>query len=307
MASRSGATDVPDAAAFAYDGGADPRVGVVVLTHNRAQEVAGTIERLRVLPERPTIVVVDNASTDGTAALLRCRFPALSLVRLAANMGAAGRNAGVRRCDRPYVALCDDDTWWEPGSLRRAADLLAAHPRLAVVCARLLVGAQGRTDPISGVMARSPLRRPAGLPGAPLLGFLAGASMVRRDAFLAVGGFEPRLFLGAEEALLAIDLSCAGWELAYVDDVIVHHHPSPLRDREGRRRLLERNRLWIAWLRRPLRRALAETLGSGRRARQDRCARAALLAAARGLPWVLRRRRVIPADLEQQLRLIDAD
>jgi len=222
-------------------------------------------------------------------------------------MGAAGRNVGVRRTDRPYVALCDDDIWWEPGSLRRAADLLEAHPRLAVVCARLLVGAQERTDPISAVMAESPLRRSVGQPGVPLLGFLAGASTVRREAFLAVGGFEPRLFLGAEEALLAIDLSCAGWMLAYVDDVIVHHAPSPTRDRAARRRLLERNHLWIAWLRRPLRRALATTLCSTRRATHDPCVRAALLEAARGLPWVLGRRRVVPPDLEHQLRLIDAD
>ena len=63
-----------------------------------------------------------------------------------------------------------------------------------------------------------------------VLGFLAGASVVRRHAVLDVGGFEPRFFLGGEEQLLAIDLRAAGWCLAYVDDVVVHHHPSPRRD-----------------------------------------------------------------------------
>jgi N-acetylglucosaminyl-diphospho-decaprenol L-rhamnosyltransferase len=284
---------------------ADPRVGVVVLTHNRARELGGTLERLCALPERPRIVVVDNASTDGTAGLLRCRFPDLACLRLATNTGAAGRNAGVRACDRPYVALCDDDTWWEPGSLRRAADLLEAHPRLAVITAKVLVRQEERVDPTSLEMARSPLRAPPGLPGAPLLGFLAGASMVRRAAFLAVGGFEPRLFLGAEEQLLAIDLARAGWSLAYIEDLIVHHYPSPQRDAQARLRLLARNALWIAWLRRPLGCALRATARAVQRSRRDRVARAALAEALPGLPWVLRHRRVVPAALEQQLRLID--
>ena len=286
---------------------ADARVGVVVLTHNRAQEVAGTLERLCALPECPRIVVVDNASTDGTPDLLRHRFPDLVCLCLATNAGAAGRNVGVRACDRPYVALCDDDTWWEPGALRHAADLLDAHPQLAVVSATVLVRKEERIDPICWEMARSPLCATLGLPGAPLLGFLAGASIVRRSAFLAVGGFEPRLFLGAEEQLLAIDLARAGWALAYVAELIVHHYPSPQRDAQARLRLLARNALWIAWLRRPLGRALRMTARAVRRSRRDRVVRAALAEALPGLPWALRHRQVVSAALEQQLRLIDHD
>src|SRR5581483_5401490 len=143
----------------------------------------------------PEIVVVDNGSTDGTAAAVRQRFPMVRCLRLARNRGAAARNAGVQACRRPYIALCDDDTWWEPGSLRRAADLLDAHPSLAVLTARVLVGTEDRLDPTCAAMAASPLPAPPGLPGAAILGFLAGASVVRRAAVLAAGGFEPRFFL----------------------------------------------------------------------------------------------------------------
>jgi len=286
---------------------ADARIGVVVLTHNRARELIRTLEQLCTLPERPMIVVVDNASTDQTADLLACRFPDLTYLRLPANAGAAGRNAGVRACPRQYIALCDDDTWWALGALRQAADLLDAHRRLAVITARVLVRKEARVDPTSLEMARSPLRAPPGLPGAPLLGFLAGASIVRRSAFLQAGGFQPRLFLGAEERLLAIDLAAAGWALAYVDELVVHHYPSPQRDAAARLRLLERNRLWIAWLRRPLARALRMTARSVQRSRRDPVVRAALGEALAGLPWALRHRRVVSVALEQQLRLIDDD
>lgn len=285
---------------------ADPRVGVVVLTHNRVIEVLATVTRLSALPERPPIVVVDNGSTDGTVAALRRRFPAVEVVRVPQNIGAAARNLGVRRCARPYIALCDDDTWWEPGSLRRAADFLDAHPAVALVCGRVLVGERGRPDETCLLMARSPLPRPPGLVAPAILGFLAGASLVRREAFLAAGGFNPRLALGGEEALLALDLARAGWTLAYVNDAVIHHHPSSRRDAAARRWVIARNALWVAWLRRPFRSALAMTLDAARRAVHNRDARRALVAALHGVPWIARSRRVIPLDIERSLRMLEA-
>lgn len=285
----------------------DPRVGVVVLTYNRVEEVTRTVERLLALPERPPIIVVDNGSTDGTADALRRRFLTVEIVHLAENIGAAGRNIGVQRCQRPYVVLCDDDTWWEPGSLRRAADLLDAHPSVAVITGTVLVGESERIDPTSLLMARSPLPRPPGLAVPTLLGFLAGASMVRREAFLAAGGFEPRLALGGEEELLALDLARTGWTLAYLADAVIHHYPSSRRDAASRRWLLARNGLWVAWLRRPVRVAMTKTLMMAGRGVRDRDIRRGLIAALFGVPWVAHHRRVIPAEIERRLRLLETD
>ena len=283
----------------------DERISVVVLTHNRADQAAQTVQRLLELPEQPRIVVVDNASVDGTADVLRARFPSVTVLHLDENLGAAGRNVGVRACDTPYVALCDDDTWWEAGCLRRAADIFDGHPQFAVLSARVLVGDEDRLDPTCAQMAKSPLELPGGLPGSALMGFLAGASAVRRAAFMQAGGFEPRLFLGAEEELLALDLVSAGWAMAYVSELVVHHHPSVLRDGIGRRHLLARNSIWIAWMRRPIGRALLRTLALAARAFVNPTARRALADALRGMPWALRRRRVVPAAVERQLRILE--
>jgi GT2 family glycosyltransferase len=206
--------------------------------------------------------------------------------------------------ERPYVAFCDDDSAWEPGALARAADLLDAHPSLALVTGTVLVGEAGRPDPVSGLMAASPLAGRPGVPGRAVLGFAACAAVVRRAAFLAVGGFERRLFVGGEEELLALDLASAGWDLAHLDAVFARHYPSPERDRAGRRRIVARNRLWVAWLRRPLAQALAETVRLADQARRDPDAAAALRAAVRELPWAVRRRRVVPPRVERQLRLL---
>jgi GT2 family glycosyltransferase len=108
----------------------DSRIGVVIITHQRRTEALDAVTRLTALPEQPPIVLVDNGSTDGTANAVRQRFPQIDVIALTRNEGAAGRNLGVEHLHTPYVAFCDDVTWWEPGSLTEAADVLDAHPRL---------------------------------------------------------------------------------------------------------------------------------------------------------------------------------
>ncbi len=285
--------------------GTDPRVSVVMITWNRRAEVLHSLGHLTALPERPRIVVVDNGSEDGTATAVAERFPGVEVVQAGRNLGAAARTLGVRHVQSPYVAFCDDDTWWEPGSLRRAADLFDRHPRLAVLTARVLVGPANEEDPVCRELEKSPLPTEAGMPGRPLLGFLAGASVVRRAAFLEAGGFEPRFFIGGEEELLAEDLAANGWWLCYVPELVVHHHPSSRRDVPTRRWHLVRNTLWSTWLRRPLTSAVRKTVWLARSQPWDRAALRGFAAAVAGLPWVLRHRRVLPDRVERGLRLLD--
>lgn len=165
----------------------DARVTVVVMSRNRRRELLASLSR-----HRAPVVYVDNASTDGSVEAVRAAHPDVDVVELDRNAGAYARTVGVRRARTPFVAFADDDSWWAPGALALAADALSAHPRVGVVTARILVGADQRLDPVSVEMARSPLRPPAGGgPGPSLLGFVACATMVRTEAFLAVGGFDP--------------------------------------------------------------------------------------------------------------------
>jgi len=284
---------------------ADGRVDVVVITHNRRDELARTLRNLALLPEVPRIVVVDNGSADGTSAMVQAEFPDVVLVTPGANLGAAGRNLGVALVDAPYVAFCDDDTWWEPGSLARAADLLDAHPILAVVTAQILVEPSGRVDGICEEMSRSPLDRVPGVPGHPLLSFLAGASVVRRRAYEDAGGFSSQLWLGGEEELLASDLATQGWAMAYMPDVVTHHHASAARDAHLRRRHGIRNTLWFTWSRRPVGRAARRTLHMLRTVPRDRVSAGGFLDAARGAGWVVRNRRVVPPAIEEGYRRLD--
>jgi hypothetical protein len=87
--------------------------------------------------------------------------------------------------------------------------------------------------------------------------------------------------------------------MAYVDDVVAHHHPAQ-GPRAGRELLLARNELWVSWLRRPPGVAAAATI----RALRQRRLRA-LAAAVRGLPWIVRERQVVPARVEAAARRLE--
>ncbi|MEU4835977.1 glycosyltransferase [Streptosporangium sp. NPDC023615] len=262
------------------------RVTVVVASRNRRRE----LERSLPHHEGP-VILLDNGSSDGTAPAVRRDLPHVEVVELGRNLGAPARNIGVRLAGTPYVAFADDDSWWAKGALTRAAGVLDAHPRLAVLAGRVLVGARERPDPICAAMAAAPLGSEPDLPGPSVLGFLACGAVVRRDAYLAAGGFDDVVFFFGEEERLALDLAAAGWGLAYVPDVVAHHHPSPSRDPRGRRILAARNAVLTAVLRRPwpvvARTALAAARG-GPEGRRGLCGAAARLPAAlagrRGLP-----------------------
>ncbi|MFI6007490.1 glycosyltransferase family 2 protein [Streptomyces sp. NPDC051243] len=281
--------------------GPDGRTTVVVITHNRRAELLHTLRRLRELPERPQVIVTDNASTDATAEAVRRDFPDIVLLRPGRNLGAIGRNLAVRRVRTRYVAFCDDDTWWEPGSLRRAADLLDERPRLAAVTARILVEPDGTEDPVVPELRESPLTGPDWLPGPALGSFLAAATVMRTDAFRAGGGFHPGLWLGGEEELLATDLQRQGWWLSYAEELTVHHRASVLRDSTARRIVGLRNTLWFTWLRRPLLPALRQTAHLMATVPHDVASARAFARAAAGLPWVLRQRDPVPPEIEGRL------
>lgn len=286
--------------------GPDDRIAVVIATRNRLDALRSTLRRLNTLPERPPIIVADNGSMDGTPDAVRVEFPNVEVLSLVENRGAEARNLAAQKVTAPFIAFADDDSWWAPGSLGRAADLLSAQPSLGLVAARVLVGPENRLDPTCNEMAASPLPRREGLPGPSILGFLACGAVVRRSAFLGVGGFPNRFGIGGEEELLAIDLAAAGWDLCYVDSLVAHHHPSPLRNPSARRRIQVRNALWSAWMRRPAGGALRKTATLLRPWFRDPATRQGFLDALQGLVGVWRERRSIPAELERALRRLEA-
>jgi GT2 family glycosyltransferase len=276
----------------------DERVSIVVMSRDRRPELLSSLPR-----HAAHVVLVDNASGDGTAEAVTTELPEVDVVRLRRNVGAYARTIGVRRVASRYVAFADDDSWWEPGALHAAVDWLEAHPQVAVVQVRVLVGPDDLLDPFCVTARSSALPRPTGVDRPVLMGFMACAAVVRRDQFLAAGGFDDVVRFPGEEERLALDLAAQGLAIAYLDEVVVHHHPSPSRsDPDGRRAAVVRSAVLTGVMRLPwsavaLRVRAAWSAGpAGRRG---------LVRAVTDLPRALRARRVVPSHVLALLALLD--
>ena len=212
-------------------------VTVVIATRDRRPGLLQTLGRLTALDERPPVVVVDNGSSDGTPAAVRAAHPTYGGWSWARTKPA--RNEGVAAATTPYVAFADDDSWWAPGALTRAARAFDAHPAWRSA-ARTLAGRRAPRPHERGD-GRSPLPPPgrravatrrfspswpvgrwSRTPSSPSAGSATSCSSWARNRWLP-------------------STSPAGW-LAYLDDVVAHHHPSSDRSL-GRRALIVRNDL----------------------------------------------------------------
>jgi glycosyltransferase involved in cell wall biosynthesis len=177
-----------------------PRVSVVVPTRNRRELLLRTLGS--VLAQEGvelSVVVVDEASSDGTgAALAALDDPRVSVVRHETARGvAAARNAGLEAVATEWVAFVDDDDVWAPGKLAAQLEALAASPECEWSCTGAVV-----VDGTLGIVGAEAVPGAGGLVER-LLTYNAipggGSSVVTRtDAARALGGFDPKLRVVAD-------------------------------------------------------------------------------------------------------------
>lgn len=287
------------------------RTSFVIATRDRAEDLAETLHRLLDTTPCP-MIVVDNASGDNSRDITadisqrHVQGDRVRLIPLTSNEGAVARNIGVAACRTPFVAFCDDDSWWQPDATLIAEAEFNRHPDLALLAARTVVEPGGRTDTFSDQLADSPLGQLPEMPGPLVLGFQSCAAIVRKAAFESVGGFSPVLHFRGEEQLLALDLAVAGWQLCYCPAMVAFHRPSPRRATPAAQRArVKRNDFLTSCMRRPPSVCLATSATLLRAAARDGAhLRAAGEALAR-LPAALRNRRALPPEWERVVRMLE--
>jgi N-acetylglucosaminyl-diphospho-decaprenol L-rhamnosyltransferase len=200
-----------------------PDADVVVPSWNGRALLERCLPTLVGQPDLARVVVVDNGSTDGTAALLAERFPDVHVVALPRNRGfAAAVNAGIAAGDAEVVVLVNNDVECDPGFVTALAVAVLAQPGTGMAAAILLTPGRERVDGYGLELDRtlSAFPRFAGAPWpAPLddrdLALPSGgAAAYRRGALAAVGGFDERLFAYMEDVDVGLRLAAAGWGCA---------------------------------------------------------------------------------------------
>lgn len=182
------------------------------------------------------IVVADNASADGSTAMVRAEFPGVRVLEMGKNAGfGQANNAALTGAQGRFVCLVNSDAEVLPGALRDTLVFLDTHPKVGVVGGQL-AWPDGREqpswsrDPTPGsVLAEQLFLPPRPLPPLPPGGGdvpqVCGAFMIiRRAAWQEVGGFDPAYFMYNEDVDLNVRLRGAGWRIALLPAVRITHH-----------------------------------------------------------------------------------
>lgn len=253
----TGRTATPDAAHVPSTGGTGAPVRtapvacaltIMVVTYNSARLIRQLIDHLQpgLQAQDAELLVVDNASHDGTADVIAAFYPWVTLVRSQENLGfAAGNNLGARHARGRMLLMLNPDALPAPGAIEEGLTLMAAHPEVGLG-GGLLIDVQGRHQPsarmfptlfqefavLSGLSAKYPKSRLFGRldrtwadPELPArIDWVPGAfAFMSADLFREIGGFDERFFLYYEEVDLCRRIQARGLHIQYWPQLRIEH------------------------------------------------------------------------------------
>jgi GT2 family glycosyltransferase len=215
-------------------------ISVVIVAWNAKHYLQLCLESLKAAPPRRNleVLVVDNASADGSAEMVEARFPDVKLIKSNENLGfAKGNNVAIRQCQGRYIALVNPDVIVLPGCLDALADFLDQNPKVGNVGPRVL-NADGtlqsscRRFPTlwnnfcSASSLASVFKSSRFFAGEHMFFFphdrtlavdvVVGCfSMIRREALEAVGVLDEGLFMYGDDVDWCRRCWNAGWEVAF--------------------------------------------------------------------------------------------
>ncbi|HEX2233438.1 MAG TPA: glycosyltransferase family 2 protein [Thermoleophilaceae bacterium] len=229
-------------------------LAVVVVTYRSAAVAPRNLARLfEQLDERDELLVVDNASNDGTADAIRTAVPRARILEQLRNLGfAAGCNIGAAASSAPLLLFLNPDAVPEPGCVESLRVAAAQRPDWGAWQALVTMPGGGHVNTSGGITHFSGIGW-AGACGEPVtavaaepyeVSFASGAALVvRREAWERVGGFDERYFMYGEDLDLSLRLWLAGLKVGIVPSARVEHEYEF--EKGGRKWfLLERNRWW---------------------------------------------------------------
>ena len=227
---------------------AAPDISIVIVSCNTRETLRQCLQS--VIDEASAliaeIIVVDNASTDGSSEMVEQAFPHVVLLRSAINLGfGEGNNLALRQARGRYFVLLNSDAFLQPGALARAVHHMEANPAVGLGGGRL-IGRDGSSQPssrcfhsvlddaivLSGLAAKFPRSKFFGRfdrtwadenQAAPVDWVPGAFSIIRPSALKRVGFFDPNFFLYYEEVDLCMRMKRAGIPIWYWPDIVVVH------------------------------------------------------------------------------------
>jgi GT2 family glycosyltransferase len=211
------------------------RIAVVIVNWNGGDTLCECLRSVASQERRPDrVIVVDNASGDGSLETALSRFPFVEPIRLGANVGfAAANNVALQACpDCDGVALLNPDAFPAPSWLARLAAAAEGNPGHAAFASQLrsatdgaLLDGTGDVYHVSGLVWREGHGGPLRAAESPreVFSACAAAALYRRAALVEIGGFDERFFCYLEDVDAGFRLRLRGHRCLYVPDAVARH------------------------------------------------------------------------------------
>lgn len=240
-------------------------VSVVMLSFNRKNDVAEGIRQLLSQDYKNLeIIIVDNASTDGTAEMLSEKFSQeqIKLIALPRNIGVAAYNLGFEKAAGEYIVVLDDDSFPAKNAIPRMVEEFRKNDQLAVVAFNIKNYAA--ISNVSDASDSSNSSEPSDLSdktGDYRMAFNGCGAGIRKNVLNRVGGYPEEFFLYWNEQDLAIRILATGYQIRSFTDITAYHKYSPA-NRESLRApfYYTRNLYWLTWKYFPGLRLIKDTL-----------------------------------------------
>jgi len=193
----------------------NPLVSVAIVTWNRRQYVLRAIESVFKQSYRPIeVVVVDSASTDGTAAAIEKTYPEVRLIRLHRNLGCPeGRNVALANCNGDIIFSLDDDAYLASNTLSLCVERFQKEQTLGIIACQICAPER---------------KNPQSLKEYYTYRFSGGAFAVKKGLLNRASYFPSDFFRQAEEGDLSLRVIEAGYSILYYPKAIVYHEQVPI-------------------------------------------------------------------------------
>ncbi len=212
-----------------------PNTTIIIPTYNASTLLTECLRNLEATKHDLTqILVVDDASTELTAAKIHQQFPQVQIIRTPRNLGFAGAcNHGFAQVTTPYVAFLNNDAFPAEGWAETLTHELEQDPELAIVCSKILRKDTRIIDSAGGIIEfplgeappRGYLQPDAGQYNQPAdVAYASGTAMVAKTELLRlVGGFDASYRNYFDETDLAWRLRLAGYKIRYIPNPVTQH------------------------------------------------------------------------------------
>ena len=220
-------------------------IAVCVINYNTSELLRECLHSV-LAQNAEEIVVVDNASVDGSVEMMKTEFPSIPLVTLEKNVGfGAASNQAIERCCSEQIVLLNADTQMRHGSLQALCNYLDDHPQAAIIGPRILnpdgtlqtscfhfptplhiflyISELYRLIPRLPILKQRTLQKMTGESPKQVPWILGAALAFRRETFDRLGGFDESFFMYFEEVDLCYRLSSQGKQIHFVPEAEITH------------------------------------------------------------------------------------